>query len=120
MDGSPVRGQGKAGFAQLNQIKEPESFHGELVRLIHADLPHIEVFFAPWDTGLKILQVPAWLKSHLERHPGLAVKLRQGEMVGISHEESSAARPTTAARSSVVLIPFISDGRLQAVIGLVS
>src|SRR6059036_3378983 len=120
MDGSPVRGQGKAGLAPLNQIKDPEIFQGELLRLIRADLHHTEVFFAPWDTGSKTLRVPAWLKSHLERHPGLSMKLRQGEMIGISHEESSAARPATAARSSVVLIPLISDARLQAAIGLVS
>src|SRR5438876_1022899 len=37
MDGSPVRGQGKAGLAQLNQIKDPEIFQGELVRLIAHD-----------------------------------------------------------------------------------
>src|SRR5437867_1093913 len=120
MDGSPVRGQGKAGLAPLNQIKDPEIFQGELLRLIRADLHHTEVFFAPWDTGSKTLRVPAWLKSHLERHPGLGMKLRQGEMIGISHEESSAARPAAAARSSVVLIPRINDGRLQAAIGLVS
>jgi len=120
MDGSPARGQGKAGIAQLNQISDPKIFQSEFERLIRADLQHIEIFVALWDTGLRILHVPAWLRSGLERHPALAVKLQQGEMVGISHEENSAARPAAAARSSVVLIPLINDGRLQAAVGLVS
>src|SRR5437762_13392646 len=107
-------------YAQLNQDKNPQYSHKELVRLIRGDVQHIEVFFGLFDVASKVLHVPSWLRSHLERHPGLIVKLEEGEMVGITHEPDANARRAGAARASVVLIPLLSDGRLQAAIGLVS
>src|SRR5881397_1573974 len=120
MDGISVRELSKTSFARLNQVKDPENFHAELVRLIRGDFQHIEVFSGLFDVASKVLHVPAWLRSHLERHPGLIVKLEEGEMVGITHEPDASARRAGAAHASVVLIPLLSDGRLQAAIGLVS
>jgi len=120
MDGISVRELSKTGFARLNQVKDPENFQAELVRSIRGDLQHIEVFVGLFDVATKVLHVPAWLRSHLERHPGLIVKLEEGEMVGITHEPDASARRAGAAPASVVLIPLLSDGRLQAAIGLVS
>ena len=94
MDGSPVRGQDKAGITRLNQVKDTQTFQAEFVRLVGADLPHTEVFFGLLDDDSKTLQVPAWVRSHLERHQGLALKLQQGAMVGISHTgENAVPRP---------------------------
>ena len=121
MDGISVRELSKTSFARLNQVKDPENFHAELVRLIRGDFQHIEVFSGLFDVAAsKVLHVPSWLRSHLERHPGLIVKLEEGEMVGITHEPDASARRAGAAPASVVLIPLLSDGRLQAAIGLVS
>ena len=120
MDGISVRELSKTSFARLNQVKDPENFHAELVRLIRGDFQHIEVFSGLFDVASKVLHVPSWLRSHLERHPGLIVKLEEGEMVGITHEPDASARRAGAAHASVVLIPLLSDGRLQAAIGLVS
>ena len=120
MDGISVRELSKTSFARLNQVKDPENFHAELVRLIRGDFQQIEVFSGLFDVASKVLHVPSWLRSHLERHPGLIVKLEEGEMVGITHEPDASARRAGAAPASVVLIPLLSDGRLQAAIGLVS
>ncbi|HYR41873.1 MAG TPA: HAMP domain-containing sensor histidine kinase [Terriglobia bacterium] len=121
MDGSPVRGEDKVGLTRLNQAKDTQTFQAELVRLIRADMTHTEVFFGLLDTDAKTLQLPAWVRSHLERHQGLALKLEQGAMVGISHtEENPVPRPASAARSSVVLIPVIDSSTLLGAIGLVS
>jgi signal transduction histidine kinase len=121
MGGSPVRSQNKINIAQLNQSKDIQDFQAELVHLVRIDLPHTEVFFGVKDHDSKILHVPSWVRSHLERHPGLAIKLEQGAMVGISHtEESLIPRPVAAARSSIVLIPIINDDSLCGVIGLIS
>src|SRR6267378_2061336 len=121
MDGTPVRGQDKAGIIGLNQVKDTQSFQAEFVHMVGADLPNIEVFFGLLDTDSKTLQLPAWVRSHLERHQGLALKLEQGAMVGISHtEENPVPRPASAARSSVVLIPVIDSKALLGAIGLVS
>ena len=121
MDGSPVRGQDKAGITRLNQVKDTQTFQAEFVRLVRADLPHTEVFFGLLDADSKTLQVPAWVRSHLERHQGLALKLQQGAMVGISHTgENAVPRPAAAARSSVVLIPVLDSNTLLGAIGLVS
>src|SRR5437870_2942516 len=121
MDGSPVRGQDKAGITRLNQVKDTQTFQAEFIRLIRADLPYTDVFFGLLDTDSKTLQLPAWVRSHLERHQGLALKLEQGAMVGITHtEENPVPRPASAARSSVVLIPVIDSNTLLGAIGLVS
>src|SRR5881397_600273 len=120
MDGISVRELSKTSFARLNQVKDSENFHAELVRSIRGDLEHIAVCFGLFNAASNVLHVPAWLRSHLERHPGLIVKLEEGEMVGITHEPDASARRAGAAHASVVLIPLLSDGRLQAAIGLVS
>jgi len=121
MDGSPVRGQHKAGMVQLNQVEDPQTFQAEIVRGIRADLPQTEVFFGLLEPISNTLQIPSWVRTHLERHPGLAVKLEQGAMVGISHtDENPVPRPVSAARAGVVLIPVINNGTLHGVIGLVS
>ncbi|HEY2383441.1 MAG TPA: histidine kinase dimerization/phospho-acceptor domain-containing protein [Terriglobia bacterium] len=121
MDGSPVRGTERTPIARLNESRDVETFHGDLIRIIGNDLHHAEVFFGLFDTLSKSQQIPSWVKSHLDRHPALYKKLEQGEMAGISHaEESPVLRPASAARSSVVLIPLINESALQAVIGLVS
>ncbi len=120
MDGISVRELRKTSFARLNQAKDPENFQAELVRSIRGDLEHIAVCFGLFNAASNVLHVPAWLRSHLERHPGLIVKLEEGEMVGITHEPDASARRAGAAHASVVLIPLLSDGRLQAAIGLVS
>ncbi len=121
MGGSPVRGQNKTSITQLNLAKDVQNFHAELLRLIRADLPHTEVFFGMVDHNSGILQVLSWVRSHLERHPGLVTKLKQGAMVGISHtEDNPVPRPVPAARSSVVLIPIVSEVILYGAIGLIS
>jgi signal transduction histidine kinase len=121
MSGLPVRGQNKTSVIQLNLAKDAQNFHDELLRLIRAELPQTEVFFGTMDHQSQVLQVPTWVRSHLERHPGLAAKLALGTMVGISHtDENPVPRPLVAARSSVVLIPVVSDNVLYAAIGLIS
>jgi len=121
MEGSPVRGQERPPIARLNESQNLQTFQAELIRLIGAELQHIEIFLALSEAGSGTLQLPSWVRSYLERHAGLFKKLEQGEMVGISHaEESRAPRPAASARSSVVLIPLIGDAMLHAVIGLVS
>src|SRR5438876_3705957 len=121
MGGSPVRGPNKTIVAQLNHAKDIQEFQTELVRLIRIDLPHSEVFAGGVERDSHALQVPSWVRSHLEKHPGLAIKLEQGAMVGISHtDESPVPRPAAAARSGVVLIPVINDDVLCGAIGLIS
>ena len=121
MGGLPVRGQNKTSITQLNLARDAQTFQDELLRLIRSDLPHTDVFFGMVDRGSEVLQIPTWVRSHLEKHPGLAAKLAQGTMVGISHtEDNPVPRPVAAARSSVVLIPVISDETLHGTIGLIS
>jgi signal transduction histidine kinase len=121
MDGSPVRGQNKSSAAQISHAKNIQDFQTELIRLIRNDLPHTEVFAALRDRDSKTLHVPTWVRSHLEKHPGLGLKLEQGSMVGISHtDESPVPRPASAARSSVVLIPILHNDALCGAIGLIS
>jgi signal transduction histidine kinase len=136
MEGSPVRGQQKVAIVQLNESPGVENFQAEIIRLISSEFKTAQIIFGVADADAKSLQLPAWIKSHLERHTGLQKKLEQGEMVGISAisganasaiarshqemEDSPLPRPATAARSNVVLIPLISEGRLRAAIGLVS
>ena len=121
MEGSPVRGQQRVPIIRLNESHDLQSFQAEFVRLLAAEFKHAEVSFGIVDIDLKMPQLPAWIRSHLERQPGLQKKLEQGEMVGISAaEENPVLRPAAAAHSNVVLIPVINDGRLAAAIGLVS
>lgn len=79
------------------------------------------VFLALTDARSEELQLPAWVKAHLDRHPELRNKLEQGELVGIGHaQENPVPRPAATARSSVLLFPVIADGALHAVIGVIS
>jgi signal transduction histidine kinase len=121
MEGSPVREQRKLPIAQLNAAPDLQTFQTDVVRLVGSGVRHAEVFFGISDADAKHLGLPAWVKSHLDRHPALHKRLQQGEMVGISTAEDNAAlRPAAAVRSSVVLIPVMSDGRWIASIGVVS
>ncbi len=109
MEGSPVRSQHRSRIAQLNQAQDLHGFQTELVRLLSAAIPDTEFFLAAVDGSADRPEVPSWLKPHLERHPALYKKLEQGELVGISNLAGS--------RSSVVLIPIISDTVLYGAIG---
>jgi len=121
MEGSPVRGQERSSLARLSKSRDMETFQAELIRITNSEVHGREIFVGFFDSSTKNLQIPAWVKSHLERHPSLFKKLEQGEMTGISHsEENPILRPASAARSSVVLIPLAADGVFQGVIGLVS
>src|SRR3989454_3607648 len=120
MDGISVRELSKTSFARLNQVKDPENFHAELVRLIRGDFQHIEVFSGLFEVSSKVVPVLSCLRSYLERQPGFIEKFEEGEVVGIPKEPDESARRAGAAPASVVLIPLLSDGRLQAAIGLVS
>jgi signal transduction histidine kinase len=121
MEGSPVRGQQKLFITQLNACDDLQSFHAETVRLLGSEFKYADVFFGVVDASAKMLQLPVWIKSHLERHDGLVHKLEKGEMVGISvAEDTPMPRPASAGRSSVFLIPLVSADRLIAAFGLVS
>src|SRR5215813_3502274 len=121
MEGSPVRGQERLPIARLSESRSLESFQADLVRIVSAELPHTEIFFGLVDSKPKALQIPSWVRSHLDRHPALHKKLEQGEMAGIGHaDESPVLRPANTVRSSVVLIPMIGESLLLAVVGLVS
>ena len=121
MGASPMRGPGEISIVQLNRVKNLQEFQTELVRLVRGVLPHTQVFLGLKDCDSKIAHVPSWVKSYLDRYPGLGIKLEHGAMVGISHtEESPVPRPAAAARSSIVLIPIIDDEAFCGVIGLIS
>jgi signal transduction histidine kinase len=121
MEGSPVRGHQKVPITQLNELDDLQSFHLEIVRLLSSGVKHAEIFFGEVEAESKLLLLPVWIRSHLERHPFLQKKLEQGEMVGITAtEENPVPRPAPAARSGVVLVPLITASRLNAAIALVS
>ena len=120
MEGSPVRGPERSPLARLSESRDIETFHADLLRIIGSEAYNSEIFIG-FIAAPKALQIPSWVKSHLERHPALYKKLEQGEMAGISHtEDNPVPRPASAARSSVVLIPLNGDEILQGIIGLVS
>jgi signal transduction histidine kinase len=121
MEGSPVRGQERPRYIRLSEARDIQSFQAELVRQITAALQNTEVICGFIPIGSTHLQLPSWIKSHLDKHPALYQKLRQGELVGITHAgENSAPRPASAVRSSILLIPVLNDAELYGVIGLVS
>jgi len=105
----------------LSESRDIETFQADLLRVISGEAYNSEIFIGFFDASSKALQIPSWVKSHLERHPALYKKLEQGEMAGISHtEDNPVPRPASAARSSVVLIPLNGDEILRGIIGLVS
>jgi signal transduction histidine kinase len=122
MAGSPGRSYHKGSVVHLNESQDMQSFQVEIVRLISSQLDNAAIHFALVnDSG--VLQLPVWIRSHLERHPGLLEKLQKGEMVGITATEYPVPVPSGACQSSVVVIPLIdsqSDPRLKAAIALVS
>jgi len=121
MEGSSVRGQQKGPLVQLNESADLQSFQSEFIRLVGLEIKHAQIFLGVADAESKTVQLPAWIKSHLERQPALQKRLQQGEMVGISAaEESPVPRPAAVARSSVVVIPLIRDARFIGAICLVS
>jgi signal transduction histidine kinase len=121
MKGSPVRGQQRLPNIKLNEAHDVQTFQAEIIRILGSEFKHVEVSFGILDTESKIVQLPTWIRSHLERQPGLHKKLEQGEMVGISAaEDNPVLRPAAAVHSSIVLVPLMSEGRLVAAIGLVS
>jgi signal transduction histidine kinase len=121
MEGSPVRGPERSPLARLSESRDIETFQADLLRIISGEAYNSEIFIGFFDASSKVLQIPSWVKSHLDRHPALYKKLEQGEMAGISHtDDNPVPRPASAARSSVVLIPLNGDETLQGIIGLVS
>jgi len=121
MAGSPGRSYIKGSVVHLNESQDMQSFQTEIVRLISSELNNAAIYFALVnDAG--VLQLPVWIRSQLERHPGLLEKLQKDEMVGITATQNYPV-PAGANQSSVVLIPLIdsqSDPRLRAAIALVS
>ena len=113
MEGSPVREPQRLPIAQLNAAHDLQTFQSAVVRLVGTGVKHGEVFFGIVEADAKHFGLPAWIKSHLDRQPGLQKRMEQGEMVGISAaEENPAPRPAAAARSSVVLIPVMLVAKL--------
>ena len=121
MEGSPVRGPQKIPIVQLNEARNLQDFQTEVIRLLGSELKLGEILFGVADVDSKALQLPAWIRSHLDRQPGLLKKLEQGELVGINAaEDLPTPRPVAAAGFSVVLIPMIGDNRLGAALGLIA
>src|SRR5688572_11861392 len=121
MEGSPVRGQYRLRITQLNQAKDLQGLQSEITRLLDSEVQPAEIFFGLIDTSPKGLHIPAWVRSHLDRHPGLYEKLEKGELVGISQtDDKTLPKAAATARASVVLLPVITDGRLFGAIGIVS
>jgi signal transduction histidine kinase len=136
MEGSPARGQKWEGFAELlidlNDAVTLADFQNRLVVGVSSKLQHSQLLVVlragSGDLSFEHLKTsenpsaisPTWLKSHLERHPELMRKLKQGEMVGITHVEGSTTpQPAVAPRRNVLLLPIIVQSELAGVIGLV-
>ncbi len=104
--------------ALLNEARDIPVFQAELVRLVSAESQGVGVFFGLMD-GSKEVPLPSWVKSHLDRHPGLYKKLELSELVGISHnEDHPTPRPAGSARSNIRLIPIVNETVLYGAIGL--
>jgi signal transduction histidine kinase len=136
MEGSPARGQKWEGVAELlidlNDAGTLADFQNRLVLGVSTKLQHGQLFvvlravsgelsFEHLKTSENPSTVsPSWLKSHLERHPELLRKLKQGEMVGITHVEGSTTpQPAVSLRRNVLLHPIVAQRELAGVIGLV-
>ena len=70
MEGSSVRGQKKNLVVQLNEVQSLENFQAEIIKLLESEFKHVEILFGIVDAETNVLQLPAWIKSHLERQPG--------------------------------------------------
>ncbi len=122
MEGSPVRGHEKVSRKdRLNAVIDLLSFQNELVRLVKDDLHDGEVFVALRDAPSLDLQLPVWVKAHLQRSPGLSKKLEEGDFVAISHiDVIGAIRPASTSKSNLLLIPILYDSVLQGAIGILT
>ena len=69
MEGSPVRRPQKIPIVQLNEARTLQDFQTEVIRLLGSELKIAEILFGAADVDSGILQMPAWIKSHLERQP---------------------------------------------------
>ncbi len=118
MEGSPVRGQDKSRLSRLNASADIQSFQSNLLEVIRAEFPYTPFFFAVPEQNSQELGLPPWIRTYLERHPGLLDKLEQGETAGIDNSTQPFPRPATAARSRVILVPMMYEGKLQAVVGI--
>ena len=75
MEGSPVRGPERSLIARLCESQSLEGFQADLIRVIRGEVHEVEAFMGLFDTDSKALQIPSWVKSHMERHPALSTKL---------------------------------------------
>ena len=137
MEGSPARGQKLDPLAalliQLTAAETQSDFADRFVNGLSSHIKRGKVLLIlksresnELDFGNPVFPQDApsisesWLKSHLERHPELQRKLQQGEMVGITYAEGSAAPLSVITpRRNVLLLPNIVDAELVGVIGLV-
>ncbi len=137
MEGSPARGQKMDDLATLliNLSDAPtiQDFQARLVHGITGHLQHGRVMVLLQNpeaselsfdqmkySGESIPVSPSWLKSHLERHAELPRKLRQGEMVAITHiDGSTTPQPATGLKRNLLLLPIIAGAELAGLIGLV-
>ena len=111
---SSARGPHRWRKTWTNEAHDLQSYQSELVRIIASELPNTEVVFGQVESGSSALDLPAYLKAHLERHPALYAKLERGELVGISDvERAQIPRPVGAARSSVLILPVMNEGILH-------
>jgi|SRR5579884_425216 len=138
MEGSPARGQKldvlTALFIGLNDASTLSDFKIRLVTGLASQLQHGKPLLILRVLGTDELDLenwtyledapslsPAWLRSHLERHPELYRKLLQGEMLGITPVESStttSAPVAYVARRHLLLLPMLQNGGLVGLIGL--
>src|SRR5215831_14551858 len=124
MEGSPARSQKLDGLVgllvTLNDASTLADFTMRLLDGISKQLQHgqgILIGRNPESGELDIENLrcsddspalsPTWLRSHLDRHPELSRKLKQGEMVGITHTEATTTPATASqtARRNVFLLP---------------
>src|SRR5215470_8945955 len=137
MEGSPARDQRLDGFAallmNLNDAASLGDFQNRLLAGLATQLQNGQAVLVLRDSESNDLDIgklkssttsppfsPTWLRSHLDRHPELSRKLRQGEMVGITHTEATTTPATASqtARRNVFLLPMIVGGDLVGIIGL--
>src|SRR5262249_46631619 len=138
MEGSPARSQKLDGLVgllvTLNDASTMADFTARLLDGIAKQMQHGQGILIGRNLGSGQLDIenlscssdspplsPTWLRSHLDRHPELSRKLKQGEMVGITHVEGSTTPQPAALQSTrrnVLLLPMIVEAELVGVIGL--
>src|SRR5438874_13759388 len=104
MEGSPVRGPQRWRKTWIGEARDVQTYQSELIRIIASELANVEVVFGRVEEGSNSLVLPAWIKTHLDRHPALYRKLSQGDVVGIGHaDQPQASRLAAAVRSSILI-----------------